>query len=227
VVVEVADGDTLTLDDGTVVRLVGLQAPKLPLGRKGFQPWPLADESKALLEKLTLGKHLSLSYGGRRTDRYGRALAHLHDETGLWIQGEMLRTGMARVYTFRDNTALAQEMLALEREARAAKRGIWSDPFYAIRRHDRLQRHIGSFQLVEGQVRHVARARSNTYLNFGDDWRTDFTVFIASGDRHRLERAGRDFSALEGRVIRVRGWLKSYNGPSIKVDHWEQIEVFE
>ena len=42
----VVDGDTLVLADGRQVRLVGIQAPKLPLGRDGFQPWPLADEAK-------------------------------------------------------------------------------------------------------------------------------------------------------------------------------------
>ena len=37
VVVEVIDGYTLLLDDGTEVRLVGIQAPKLPLGRPDFE----------------------------------------------------------------------------------------------------------------------------------------------------------------------------------------------
>ena len=80
--VEIVDGDTLVLDDGRQVRLVGLQAPKLPLGRPNFKPWPLGEEAKSALRDLTLDKRLSLSYGGRKTDRYGRHLAHLHDENG-------------------------------------------------------------------------------------------------------------------------------------------------
>ena len=43
--VEIVDGDTLILADGREVRLVGIQAPKLPLGRKNFRTWPLADEA--------------------------------------------------------------------------------------------------------------------------------------------------------------------------------------
>jgi micrococcal nuclease len=39
-VVEVIDGDTVVLGDGREVRLVGIQAPKLPLGRAGFPTWP-------------------------------------------------------------------------------------------------------------------------------------------------------------------------------------------
>ena len=43
VVTGISDGDTLVLDSGLVVRLIGLQAPKLPLGRDGFEAWPLAE----------------------------------------------------------------------------------------------------------------------------------------------------------------------------------------
>jgi len=132
--IAVIDGDTLVLDDGQEVRLVGLQAPKLPLGRPGFQTWPLAEEAKAALAALTLGRRIVLGYGGRRLDRHGRALAHLFDaDVGTWIQGALLEAGLARVYSFADNRALVAEMLALERTARTAHRGIWADPFYAPR----------------------------------------------------------------------------------------------
>jgi micrococcal nuclease len=124
VAVSVVDGDTLVLDDWRQVRLVGVQAPKLPLGRKNFKTWPLGEASKKALERLALGKRLQLSYGGSRIDRYNRALAHLHDRDGVWIQGALLRDGMARVYSFADNRAVVATMLALERAARRERKGI-------------------------------------------------------------------------------------------------------
>src|SRR5918995_1966448 len=99
-VVEVVDGDTVVLDDGKEVRLVGIQAPKLPLNRPNFKEWPLACEAKDELEKLVLNQRVTLSYGGTRMDRHGRTLAHLHTDNGTWAQGEMLSRGLARVYTF-------------------------------------------------------------------------------------------------------------------------------
>ncbi len=126
VVKEIVDGDTLILDDGREVRLVGIQAPKLPLGRAGFAEWPLAREAKAALSNLALGRELTLSHGGRRTDRHGRLLAHLHDRSGRWIQGELIIQGMARVYSFADNRSLIEEMLGLER--RRGRRGAASGP---------------------------------------------------------------------------------------------------
>ncbi len=223
--VEVVDGDTLVLDDGRQVRLVGIQAPKLPLGRPGFQAWPLADKAKAALEDLALGKPVQLSFGGRRMDRHGRLLAHLHDAGGGWLQGEMLRRGLARVYSFADNRALVPQMLALERRARAAGRGIWAHPYYRVRNAAETPKFIRGFQLVEGRVLQASVVKGRVYLNFGADWRTDFTVSLAPRDRRRFEAEGVDPRDYAGRRVRVRGWLKSFNGPMIEVTHPEQIEV--
>lgn len=226
--VEVIDGDTLVLSDGREVRLVGLQAPKLPLGRRGFVAWPLADEAKAELERLALGETLRVGFGGRRMDRHGRTLAHLiREEDGTWVQGAMLEAGLARVYTFEDNRSLIRLMLERERAARAAGRGIWDDPFYAVRQPDEAERHIGDFELIEGRVMDVAVVRGRTYLNFGADWREDFTATVAPRDRRNFFAKDWDPEVYEGRRVRVRGWLESYNGPSIDVTHPEQIEVLD
>ncbi len=223
--VRIIDGDTLDLADGTVVRLVGLQAPKPPLGRAGPTLGSLADESRRVLGELALGKTLSLSFGGRRRDRYGRVLAHLHDQDGTWIQAEMLRRGMALVHSLPDNRARVREMLALEHKARLAAVGIWSSPLYSIRTVDESRGFVGTFQLVEGRVLSVAEVRRRTYLNFGEDWKTDFTVTVAPRDLRRFTKSGVDLQRMEGHVIRVRGWLKLYNGPMIEATHPEQIEM--
>jgi endonuclease YncB( thermonuclease family) len=223
----VTDGDTVILADGREIRLVGIQAPKLPLGRAGFQAWPLAPESQRLLEDLTLGKRVDLGFGGRRGDRHGRVLAHLFDAEGRWIQGEMLTAGLARVYSFDDNRALVAEMLALEQTARAARRGIWADPFYAVRPAEGAERWLGGFELVEGRVMAVGRGGGNTYLNFGADWHSDFTVVVSRRARRLFEELGIDLGSYTGKSLRVRGWLKSRNGPMIDATHPEQIEELE
>ena len=225
----VVDGDTVVLETAVMgarqIRLVGIQAPKLPLGRKNFPTWPLAEESKKALQNLALGKTVRLSFGGSDKDRYGRLLAHLHRPDGTWVQGEMLKKGMARVYSFPDNRALVGPMLAREAEARAARRGIWGLRFYAVRTPQELSSWIGTFQLVEGKVLKAAHIKGRVYLNFGDDWKTDFTVTIGAPARRMFRKAGTDPLSLEGKRIRVRGWLKRYNGPMIEATHPEQIEI--
>lgn len=227
VVTEIVDGDTVLLADGREVRLVGIQAPKLPLGRRNFRKWPLADRAKSALETLTLGRTVSLAYGGQRVDRHGRELAHLTLDDGSWVQRILLSQGLARVYSFPDNRALVAEMLVAERTARAAGAGIWGNGFYAVRAPDHLARDIGTFQLVEGRVLDADRVRGTTYLNFGEDWRTDFTIAVRSKFHAPFEEAGMDLLALKGRRVRIRGWLDNWNGPMIAATHPEQIEVLE
>jgi endonuclease YncB( thermonuclease family) len=231
-VVAVIDGDTVVLDDGRQVRLVGIQTPKLPLGRIGFETWPLAHEAKAALEALVQGRTVRLGYGGRRIDRHGRALAHLYlGEAGQppdgWVQGALLDQGLARVYSFADNRALVADMLARERAARRASRGIWADAFYGIRRPEDALGHVGSFQIVEGHVVEASIVRGRAYLNFGEDWRSDFTVTLSPAVRRRFERVGIDPVSYGGRRVRVRGWIDSFNGAMIEATHPEQIEVVE
>ena len=225
--VEIVDGDTLTLENGIEVRLVGIQAPRLPLGRAGFEAWPLSGESKEALAALALGRALTLYYGGRKHDRYGRALAHLVRAAGLWLQGELLAQGMARVYSFRDNRRLIAEMLDAERNACSAARGIWGHPYYAIRAPEAAAGHVGSFQFVVGRVKDAAIVRKRGYVNFGEDWKTDSTIAIAPREAKLFGPDGEDTLALKGRIVRVRGWIKSFNGAMIEATHPEQIEVFE
>ena len=241
--VEIVDGDTLVLGDGRQVRFTGIQAPKLPLGRANFETWPLAEEARAALSALALGKPVALRHGGRGEDRHGRVLAHVFatgaDGKPVWLQHEMLRRGLARVYTFRDNRACAAELLAAEREAREARRGIWADAFYAIRDASdvaALERLHGRFELVEGDIVSAAVVRGRIYFNFGDDWRRDFTVTVAPTDARLfldddvwgvlLGQTG-DAAGLAGRHVRVRGWLGRYNGPEITITHPEQIELLD
>ncbi len=81
--------------------------------------------------------------------------------------------------------------------------------------------------LPAGQGPRDARRRGQgpRYLNFGDDWRTDFTISIAPKSVRLFKAAGIELGTYEGRSVRVRGWLKSFNGPMIEATHPEQIEV--
>lgn len=225
-VVEVIDGDTVLLESGLEVRLVGIQAPKLPLGRRGFAPWPLADEAKTALEELVLGRAVTLHYGGRRVDRYGRALAHLVRDDGQWIQARLLELGLARVYSFADNRALIADMLRVETNARQAARAMWSLANYQVLGQAEAARGEGDYALVEGWVVDVAEVRGRGFLNFGADYRTDFTISIDPPDlREFFEKEDVLLESYNGARVRVRGWVEDFNGPMIRVTHPEQIEI--
>lgn len=227
---QVTDGDTVVLDSGLTIRLIGMQAPKLPLGRDGFEAWPKAEEARAALEGLVLGKSVRLAYGGEQLDRHGRALGQLFlaEQPGTWVQQAIIGQGLARVYSFPDNRACLAELMAAESRARTMKLGIWSDPYYTVRRADQPQSladRSGRYELVEGRVLVADRAGGRIFLNFGRYWKEDFTAVIEAPALRLFGDSGLDPLVLEGALIRVRGWVDDRGGPRIEVTHPEQIEV--
>ncbi|WP_203291726.1 thermonuclease family protein [Maricaulis parjimensis] len=218
---------TLTAPDGAPdslleVRLAELDAPDEALAQSALA---------AALD----GRSVGLVHEADRSDRYGRIIAHVYLEgpgggEADWLQAELVRSGAVRVLSFADNRRETGALLALEAEARAAGRGLWAGDRLAVRptNPDVLAQDIGSVQLVEGRVIEATRLRSGrVYLNFGADYRTDFTVMIDAEHAGRFEAAGLDPLALETYRIRVRGWVEDENGPMIRVDHPERIEILE
>ena len=157
-VASVKDAETLELTDGTIVRLIGAKTPQTPLGWHGDEPWPLVAEAGDMTKRLASGAEVELRFGGNRTDRHGYKLAQvyvLRDGTLQWLQQELVKAGLARVYSFRDNRTCVEALLAEEAEARAAKRGIWNSWAYRVldaADTEKLSRLSHSYQLVEGVV---------------------------------------------------------------------------
>ena len=229
-VTEVVDGDTLLLDTGLVVRLIGIQAPKLALGRDGFDDWPKGNEAKAALIALTYKKPVLLRYGGEEIDRHGRALAQVMvtGDAPVWVQQAMLAQGQARVYSFPDNRSCLPELMAAETRARAGGLGIWADTYYRVRRADRpadLVQLAGRYELVEGRVLAAEKLGAQVFLNFGRYFKEDFTAVIDARALRLFAESGLDPARLGGALVRVRGWIDDRDGPRIAVTHPEQIEV--
>src|SRR5665213_3260475 len=65
------------------------------------------------------------------------------------------------------------------------------------------------------------------YVNFGRRWTRDFTVIILRRLGKAFTTAGVEPKKLEGRRIRVRGWIEQRGGPIITAEAPEQIEVLD
>ena len=230
IVAGVTDGDTVVLDNGLVVRLIGMQAPKLPLGRDDFPTWPKAEEAKARLEAMVLGKAVEIRHGGADRDRHDRVLGQMFVAAApeTWVQRQMVAEGLARVYSFPDNRACLAELLAAESHARTMKLGIWADPYYTVRRADRpaaISQRAGQYELVEGRVLLAEKSGGRVFLNFGRYWKEDFTAVIEPRALRLFADSGFDPLVLEDALVRVRGWVDDRDGPRIEITHPEQIEV--
>lgn len=233
-IVEVIDGDTVILSSGKQVRMVGTQAPKLALNRKNFVDWPLADTAKTALENIALGQQVQLKYGGLKIDRHRRILAHLFikndDGQDIWLQEYMLQQGLTRTYSFKDNRSCVAELLIAEKSARTAQKNIWNLQYYDIIAATNLKtlaKKLGTYQLVEGILLKFEHKYGQLYFNFGDNYRTDFTISVAKMNRMAFAQSNVDFNALIGKKIRVRGWLEQRGGPMIEATHPEQLEFLD
>lgn len=150
------------------------------------------------------------------------------DDEGLAVS--LVRQGAVRVSPQSEDLARIDRLLIVENEARKTRQGLWAHKAYQLRNANDLDdatTAIDHFHILEGVVRRAAAARSRFYLNFGDEYRTDFTASAPNRLLRKWARAGSDLASLEGKKIRVRGFVISLNGPSINLTHVRQIEVIE
>jgi endonuclease YncB( thermonuclease family) len=223
-VAAVPGGDRLQLEDGREVRLAGIRVA--PADSRDAATARLALAARAALAAQAEGALVRPAAGEVAVDRYGALVAQVERSDGLWLQGLLLEQGLAQVQTRPGETLRAADMLALERAARAAGRGMWRDPDFAPRSADRLADAIGSFRIVQGLVVRVAPTERYVYLNFGDDWRTDFTVRLRRAELDQdFARSGIAIEGLAGHLVEVRGYVLEAGGPLIEVSHPEQLEV--
>jgi hypothetical protein len=166
-------------------------------------------------------------------DRYGRLAAHAElarDGAQASVAANLLAQGHARVAARVETRECAADLVAHERRARAAKLGLWGDPYYGLRpagKPAELLAERGRFTLVEGKVLSVRESGGTIYVNFGHRWSEDFTVTIARASERAFTNAGLAPKSLAGRSIVVRGWIEERGGPWIEAMRPEQIEIAE
>jgi hypothetical protein len=156
-------------------------------------------------------------------DRWGRSIVTLVDGHRS-LAATLLTSGEALVSPVASGDGLPL-LLRLEAEARAARRGLWGQRRFRVQDAAAVRGDTGDLVLVEGEVHAVGWAADRLYLNFAEDFRADFTARVSRADVRALARSGIDAEALQGRRVRLRGWLRYAGGPLIDIQGSAQIEV--
>jgi hypothetical protein len=212
------DGRSFRLADGREVRLAGIEVPS-------------SSATQLALEKMLAGETVVLRPAEPPVDRYGRLLAQAFvakDGAERWIQGEMLKSGLAQVGSGAGEAACTRALLAEEVPARRAKRGVWANSAYAITASDDLAALLarrGQFTIAEGKIWSVRESGGTIYINFGRTWSRNLTVTILRRNKPAFDAAGMNVKKLEGARVRVRGWIEERNGPRMEAVRPEQIEM--
>ena len=238
-VTKIINAETLLLDDGRKVKLIGLEtAIPMELHRARLTRF---------LEKLTLGKSVQLMSRKRKTDRYGRHMAHIfveHKDRLTWAQAEIIKHGLGLVApepgAYSSSASPSREaqciahLLRLEKEARKNKEGFWGDKIFQVRNAwdaRELSKYIQTFQIIEGRIKRLSLSRGKIYINFGRKWKSDLTIVVNKATIKAMQlgpdKLARLLEQLERKKIRVRGWIEDRNGPLIRVRNRHQLEIID
>lgn len=240
VVEAVSDGDSLVLQGGERVRLLGLDAPEV--GQPG------ADISRGYLEKLLVGKRVRLEKDQTDRDRYGRLLRYVFLD-GEMVNARLVQEGYAVSRFYPPDQRYRDLLERLEKEAETARRGLWAvgalpsgdsaegdkapGSQAAAGKHGpaviswrEAGRYYGRTMTVEGTVVATYNSGKAIFLNFHPDWRTHFTAVIFASEARRFPAPPERHYL--NRKVRVTGLIQEYRGkPEIIVRKPDQIQLVE
>ncbi len=122
-VVEIIDGDTIKLESGVKVRLIGVDAPE-----KGECFYEQARQGlKSLLEN----QPVRLEKDVTNQDKYGRWLRYvyipLEKREDVLVNEWLVWQGYARVVNIPPDNRWYEKILMAEQKAKQAKRGMWGE----------------------------------------------------------------------------------------------------
>lgn len=199
-VAEVVDGDTLRLEDGRQVRLIGINAPEFGRDNESDQPW--ADQAYRAVQNFVQrgGRGIALRHGRERRDRHDRLLAHPYLPDGRNLTRLLLERGYGLRVTVPPNLHHYRCYDRAEKDARAGGRGVWSGPWYRGTPAADLAEDAGGFSVVSGRIRRVGESARAFYLEL-----EGLTLRLSKDDLPYFEDL--DPHAREGQRLRVRGWI--------------------
>lgn len=116
-ITRVIDGDTVELEDGKKLRLIGIDTPET----QDCYSQEATNKAKELLE----GQEVTLEKDVSETDRYGRLLRYIWKGDTL-INEQLVKEGFASSYSYPPDVKYQNRIIAAQKEARDNNRGLWS-----------------------------------------------------------------------------------------------------
>jgi|SRR3989344_3772732 len=122
-ITKVVDGDTVEIEGGARVRLIGIDTPETVDPRKPVQCFGLqaSDYTKSLLA----GVAVKLEKDIEDKDKYNRLLRYIYLADGTFINLKLVADGYASAYPYPPNIAHAVEFREAQANARESKLGLW------------------------------------------------------------------------------------------------------
>ncbi|MGI9213336.1 MAG: thermonuclease family protein [Methylococcaceae bacterium] len=213
----VYDGDTVQLDNGDKVRLLGINTPEIGSPRKSAEPG--GDEARTWLQQRLNGQIIRLEPDVEQRDHYGRLLAYVYTDQGEHINLSLVQQGLAHVDIYPPNVRYAAALMEAERQAEKARLGLWKRPEYAVRELNQTGESFAhGWQRLLGRVERI------------EDTRAYRTLILAGGFQARIARANQgafpNLNTYLGQRVELRGWIYRYRDkPALLLKHPSAIRT--
>ena len=210
-VAKVYDGDTIVLNNGERVRLLGINTPEIDSRfRQGEQGGQAA--KRWLQAKLQQGQ-VYLEYDQQQRDKYKRLLAHCFLPTGEHLNKMIIEVGLASLSILPPNIRYSETLISAQQHAEQAKRGIWSQSEYKPRSAARLSKENSTgWQRFLATATVIKRGRKYVRLRLSEN--VDIRIPMANLALFP------DLETYLDRPLEIRGWAaRSKQQFSILVRH--------
>lgn len=153
---QVIDGDTLRLTDGRDIRVIGVDAPET--AHRGYAAQPYGNEAReAVMVWLGTSRKIGLRFDVQPRDRFGRQLAHVTLPDGRSLAQRLLERGLVSALVIPPNLAYSECYVALEAQAQAARKGIWTVPRYQTAKVSTITTRARGYHALTGKITAVRR----------------------------------------------------------------------
>lgn len=154
---KINDGDTITLENDTRVRFIGINAPEVNYQNlKKSAPYAL--KAKELVERyIKVGDIVHLVFDKTKLDKYGRQLAYVYSKTGRNLAVLLLQAGYAKQWVIGLNDRFWICLQKAERSARIRRKGLWSD-FSPLAVKGMTEKDKG-YQTVSGEISELTKSK--------------------------------------------------------------------
>lgn len=204
---KVYDGDTIILEDGKHIRLLGVNTPEIESRQRAEEPGGVA--AKKWLQAQLHDKKVYLEYDEVKIDKYKRQLAHVFLSNGKHLNVMLLENGWGTVSIIPPNVRYSDKLVQAQQQAEKARLGIWAMPDYQLQPITKIANHSRGWKRFSATPHAIKKNRKYTRLLINDK----IDIRIANNNL----KAFPPLSTYLGKSLEIRGWVSRNN------DHYTML----
>ncbi len=228
---KIYDGDTILVSFNgkpEKIRFTGINTPEIDHPKYHKKGEYFGEEAKTHLKDI-LEKHKisRLEFDVDKRDKYHRLLAYIFLENGKMLNELMVEDGYAFAYNFPPNTKYKRLFDNAQSYAIRKHLGLWKKRIKRISANNlkKLYKNLGKYVEVVGYVTDTYKSKKAIYLNFGKNYKKDFTAVIFKNCWNLFKQNPASF--YKYKKVKISGKLNKYNGPEIIISNENQIKLIK